>query len=146
MSVTKGRFTSLADVDFHSDLLDSGSGRRPGGNASGRKLARPVSGNCNTTKRLLGVIPAFGVTAATKDVGGFRFAFAIRAAIIAVLLGVAMAARMGALLLIFHAIRSALDMPFLSEALLETPNMSPSARREWRAATSNATSVRHGFP
>jgi hypothetical protein len=68
------------------------------------------------SERLLGVIPAFAVAAATKDVGSFRFAFAVRAAIIAVLLGEAMAARMGALFLIFHALPKALRLPFLSEA------------------------------
>jgi hypothetical protein len=62
------------------------------------------------------VIPAFAVAAATKDVGSFRFAFAVRAAIVAVLLGVAMATRMGALFLIFHVLDGALHMPFLSEA------------------------------
>ena len=49
----------------------------------------------------------------TKDISGFRLPFAIRAAIIAVLLGVAAATRMGALLLGFHNFHGALRVPEL---------------------------------
>ena len=47
------------------------------------------------------------------DIGGFRLPFAIRAAIIAVFLGVAVATRMGALLLGFHTLRVAFRVPEL---------------------------------
>jgi hypothetical protein len=49
----------------------------------------------------------------TKDISGFRLPFAICAAIIAVLLGVAVATRMGALLLGFHTFGVALRVPEL---------------------------------
>ena len=54
---------------------------------------------------------AIAMTAGTKDIGGLRSAFAIRAAVITIFAGVAAATRVGALLWIFHTAYCALRVP-----------------------------------
>ena len=69
----------------------------------------PTAGKLLRSRLLAGT-----VATATKDVGGFRAAFTIGTAIIAILLGVAAATRMGALLLVFHTPGGALRAPKLA--------------------------------
>ncbi len=98
------------DNRFISNPSLSGSTRKRG--ASHEFPLRGESHRASLKKLFCGLFAAIAVTAATKDVGGFRSAFAIRATVIVIFPRDAVATRMGALLWIFHGDGGALYAPF----------------------------------